>query len=328
MTSTVGPIISENASAAPVLRSVGSESFTVEVFYGSLSGNSDNFTSIDAQKTMRADRIVAVAVQKLDYGNPKDFELIEVFMSGGQICKERRLFDNDNPVKIQLLWPRLSSASVSDVHQPGYHFVLRRKEAQQKTGIWVNSVELNAVDGFLTHFLQQPRNREYQDLCNLPDLNETTLLENLKKRFNNGMIYTYVGSILISINPFRFYPIYNPKYVRMYQNRQLSDLPPHVFAIADSAYHTMAKTRANQCIVISGESGSGKTESTNLLLCHLSALSRRGLYGDGIEQSILGVGPVLEVKKFVAHFISEQLLYYVINFNVLVVNPGIARVAE
>jgi len=134
-----------------------------------------------------------------------------------------------------------------------------------------------------------------QDLCHLPDLNEKTLLEHIRRRFERGDIYTYVGSILISVNPFRFYPIYNPKFVQLYQNRRLTDLPPHVFAVADAAYQAVMKCRDSQCIVISGESGSGKTESTNLLLHHLSALSQRAFYSNGIEQSILGVGPVLEV---------------------------------
>ena len=298
MTSTVGPLLGEEATISRVYQNAGADTHVVDVFHGIVTGEP---IAITAKMNSRADEVVKSVVQKLALGNANDYELTEVFSSGGQICKERRLLGIENPVKIQLLWPRLSmssSSSQTDAHQPGYSFVLRRKEPLQKAGAgWVDSAELNPIEGFLTRFLQQPRNREYQDLCNLPDLNETTLLENLKKRFNNGMIYTYVGSILISINPFRFFPIYNPKYVRMYQNRNLSDLPPHIFAIADSAYYTMMKTRTNQCIVISGESGSGKTESTNLLLHHLSALSQRGFYSDGIEQSILGVGPVLEVSS-------------------------------
>ena len=106
-----------------------------------------------------------------------------------------------------------------------------------------------------------------------------------------------MGSILIALNPFKFFPIYNPKYVKMYQNKRLGELPPHIFAIADAAYYTMLQTRQNQCIVISGESGSGKTESTNLLLHHLTALSHKGLHGSGVEQTILGAGPVLEVSR-------------------------------
>lgn len=94
----------------------------------------------------------------------------------------------------------------------------------------------------------------------------------------------------------QFHPIYNPKYVKLYQNRRLGpELPPHIFAIADTAYHCMLKERRNQCVVISGESGSGKTESTNFLLHHLTALSQKGSHGSGVEQTILSAGPVLEV---------------------------------
>ncbi|NXR29610.1 MYO9A protein, partial [Cinclus mexicanus] len=142
-------------------------------------------------------------------------------------------------------------------------------------------------------FLPQPQQKDYDDLCGLPDLNEKTLLENLRNRFKQEKIYTYVGSILIVINPFKFLPIYNPKYVKMYDNHQLGKLEPHIYAVADVAYHAMLQRKRNQCIVISGESGSGKTQSTNFLIHHLTALSQKG-FASGVEQIILGAGPVLE----------------------------------
>ena len=150
-------------------------------------------------------------------------------------------------------------------------------------------------DYFKRFRLSQPIDKEYPDLCLLNNLTEESLLQNLRDRFNNGQIYTYVGSILISVNPFKYYPIYNPKYVKLYQNHRVGELPPHIFAIADSAYHSMVKQRKNQCIVISGESGSGKTESTLFLLHHLTMLSQKGSHGSGVEQTILSSGPVLEV---------------------------------
>ncbi|OWK09495.1 hypothetical protein Celaphus_00006564 [Cervus elaphus hippelaphus] len=142
-------------------------------------------------------------------------------------------------------------------------------------------------------FLPQPQQKDFDDLCSLPDLNEKTLLENLRNRFKHEKIYTYVGSILIAINPFKFLPIYNPKYVKMYDNHQLGKLEPHIYAVADVAYHAMLQRKKNQCIVISGESGSGKTQSTNFLIHHLTALSQKG-FASGVEQIILGAGPVLE----------------------------------
>jgi type II secretory pathway predicted ATPase ExeA len=96
--------------------------------------------------------------------------------------------------------------------------------------------------------------------------------------------------------------------VKLYQNRRLGpELPPHIFAVADAAYHCMLKERRNQCIVISGESGSGKTESTNFLLHHLTALSQKGSHGSGVEQTILSAGPVLEVIVSLLTYNSRYL---------------------
>uniref|UniRef100_A0A183CYB6 Myosin motor domain-containing protein n=1 Tax=Gongylonema pulchrum TaxID=637853 RepID=A0A183CYB6_9BILA len=144
--------------------------------------------------------------------------------------------------------------------------------------------------------LTQPQDREYADLCMLPELTEQTLLDNLRDRFASGHIYTYIGPILVAVNPFNFFPIYNPKYARLYcQSRQLGSLPPHIFAIADITYHSMLRIKENQCVVISGESGSGKTESTNFLLHHLTTLSQKGSSaGSSVEQTLLSAGPVLE----------------------------------
>ena len=145
--------------------------------------------------------------------------------------------------------------------------------------------------------LPQPESQgDHADLCHLLELNERSLLDNLRSRFRHEKIYTYVGSILIVINPFKFLPIYNPKYVKMYDNHTLGDLEPHIYAVADVAYHAMLQRQSNQCIVISGESGSGKTQSTNFLIHHLTALSQKG-FASGVEQIILGAGPVLEVSK-------------------------------
>lgn len=178
-----------------------------------------------------------------------------------------------------------------------HRFYLRKKTAESH---WTDSFTMDPqlIRDYFYQFLYQPKDRDYPDLCQLPDLNEQYLLDNLRARFSNGYIYTFVGSILIAVNPFKFYPIYNPKYVKLYQNRRLVDMPPHIFAIADAAYNCMLRDKCNQCIVISGESGSGKTESTNFLLHHLTALSQKGTQGSGVEQTILSAGPVLEVSQF------------------------------
>lgn len=264
---------------------------TFSTFYEALS--------IEASKQTISDEIVSCVVEKLGLKYPQNYELAEVvYDANGQDCKERRLGGTESPVALQLLWPRSTSLVECDreFQAPQYRFCLRQKfsDSARHGLLWPDSTDHKLIQEYFLRFLYQPRDKEYTDLCQLPNLTEQTLLENLKVRFEKGHIYTYVGSILIAVNPFRFYPIYNPKYVKLYQNHQLGDLPPHIFAIADAGYQLMLRQRKNQCIVISGESGSGKTESTHLLLHHLTALSQKGTHGSGVEQTILSASPVLE----------------------------------
>ena len=296
------PLKKAGTGSVSIIRRMSMETYMVRIYTGPLSPDVD-FTSVEAEKLTTAEEVLKVAVKKLKLpGDTDSYELAEVFCSAGQVCKERRLDGSENPVRIQLIWPKNNTLTN---YESGIglisenRFYIRKKDLENvyRTSSWIEYSDPNPVDNFLTKFINQPTsNKDYSDLCNLPDLNERTLLENIKSRYLNSNIYTYVGSILIAVNPFKFFPIYNPKYVNMYLNKRLGDLPPHIFAIADAAFHTMLRTKKNQCIVISGESGSGKTESTNLLLHHLTALSHKGLHGSGVEQTILGAGPVLEVS--------------------------------
>ncbi|EEC15052.1 myosin-IX, putative [Ixodes scapularis] len=261
--------------------------YVLQVHVGAFS-NLYEALSIEASKQTTASDIVACIAEKLGLSLPRDLELAEVVHNASG--EERHLGPEEFPVALQLLWPQ------QDTHR----FCLRERLSGSSAALVLPlgpdaSADAQLLrDYFLRFLYHQPRDRDYSDLCQLPDLTEQTLLENLKARFERGHIYTYVGSILIAVNPFKFYPIYNPKYVGLYQNQRLGDLPPHIFAVADAAYHAMLRSRASQCVVISGESGSGKTESTNLLLHHLTALSQKGSYGRGVEQTILSAGPVLE----------------------------------
>ncbi|XP_073978459.1 unconventional myosin-IXb-like isoform X2 [Rhodnius prolixus] len=262
--------------------------YIVQVFVGALSQHYEAL-SVEASKQTTAEEIVSCIAERLSLTTGSGFELAEVV--GDTLereCKERRLGAAECPVALMLLWPK------ANPQEEYYRFYLREK---LNDTVWADGFTMDPqlIKDYFCRFLYQPADREYPDLCQLPDLNEHTLLDNLRARFIAGHIYTYVGSILIAVNPFKFYPIYNPKYVKLYQNRRMGpELPPHIFAVADSAYHCMLRNRRNQCIVISGESGSGKTESTNFLLHHLTALSQKGSHGSGVEQTILSAGPVLE----------------------------------
>ncbi|RXN17263.1 unconventional myosin-VIIa-like protein [Labeo rohita] len=129
------------------------------------------------------------------------------------------------------------------------------------------------------------------DMIRLGDLSEAGLLRNLLVRHKHGMIYTYIGSVLVAMNPYQMLPIYTAEQVDMYHGRKLGELPPHIFAIADSCYYNMRRNNRNQCCIISGESGAGKTESTKLILQFLAAVSGQHSW---IEQQIIQANPVLE----------------------------------
>ncbi|CAB3251355.1 unnamed protein product [Arctia plantaginis] len=130
-----------------------------------------------------------------------------------------------------------------------------------------------------------------EDMITLGELQEYTILRNLHMRYNKQLIYTYTGSMLIAINPYEILPIYTMDQIHFYQERTIGEIPPHIFAIGDNSYKELMDTSSNQCIVISGESGAGKTESTKLLLQYLAAASGKHSW---IEQQIQETNPILE----------------------------------
>ncbi|XP_046760540.1 unconventional myosin-IXb isoform X2 [Gallus gallus] len=258
--------------------------------YPQLSTESAPCCKVTATKDTTSSDVIKDVINILNLDVSKSYVLVEVKETGGE---EWVLDTNDSPVHRVLLWPR--RAQDEHPQKDGYYFLLQERNTDgtiKYAQMQLLSKETDARRLVERGFLPWQQ-EDFDDLCNIPNLTEKTLLENLKCRFLKHKIYTYAGSILIAINPFKFLPIYNPKYVKLYENHQLGKLEPHIFAIADVAYHTMLKKHVNQCIVISGESGSGKTQSTNFLIHCLTALSQKG-YASGVERTILGAGPVLE----------------------------------
>ncbi|XP_068195588.1 myosin VIb isoform X1 [Antennarius striatus] len=130
------------------------------------------------------------------------------------------------------------------------------------------------------------------DNCSLMYLNEATLLNNVRVRYNKDLIYTYVANILIAVNPYYDIPkLYGADSIKSYQGKSLGTLPPHVYAIADKAYRDMKVLRMSQSIIVSGESGAGKTENTKFVLRYLTTT-----YGSGqdIDERIVEANPLLE----------------------------------
>ncbi|XP_074741909.1 unconventional myosin-XV [Strix uralensis] len=138
---------------------------------------------------------------------------------------------------------------------------------------------------------QEPQEEDgLEDMTQLEDLQEAAVLSNIRTRFERQLIYTYIGSILVSVNPYRLYNIYGTEQVLQYEGRALGENPPHLFAIANVAYSKVMDAKHNQCIIISGESGSGKTEATKLILRYLAAVSQKR----STAPQILEATPLLE----------------------------------
>ncbi|XP_068601994.1 unconventional myosin-VIIa-like [Brachionichthys hirsutus] len=130
-----------------------------------------------------------------------------------------------------------------------------------------------------------------EDMIRLGDLNEAGILRNLLIRYREKLIYTYTGSILVAVNPYQLLPIYTADQIRLYTNKKIGEMPPHIFAIADNCYFNMQRNNRDQCCIISGESGAGKTESTKLILQFMAAISGQHSW---IEQQVLEANPILE----------------------------------
>nr|XP_043905499.1 myosin VIa isoform X3 [Solea senegalensis] len=135
-------------------------------------------------------------------------------------------------------------------------------------------------------------NKHVEDNCSLMYLNEATLLNNVRVRYSKDRIYTFVANILIAVNPYYDIPkLYSPESIKQYRGRSLGTLPPHVYAIADKAYRDMKVLKMSQSIIVSGESGAGKTENTKFVLKYLTTS-----YGTGqaIDERIVEANPLLE----------------------------------
>ncbi|KAJ4488247.1 myosin 5 [Lentinula aciculospora] len=143
------------------------------------------------------------------------------------------------------------------------------------------------------------------DLATLSHLNEPSVLHTIRNRYAQHSIYTYSGIVLIAVNPFQRVTLYGPEIIQAYAGRRRGDLEPHLFAIAEDAYTAMRKEGMGQTIIVSGESGAGKTESAKFIMRYLASVnppdsdSKAKLKlslddSSEIEKQILATNPILE----------------------------------
>ncbi|XP_050671121.1 myosin heavy chain, non-muscle isoform X1 [Leptidea sinapis] len=153
--------------------------------------------------------------------------------------------------------------------------------------------------------MNPPKFDKVEDMAELTCLNEASVLHNIKDRYYSGLIYTYSGLFCVVVNPYKKLPIYTEKIMERYKGIKRHEVPPHVFAITDTAYRSMLQDREDQSILCTGESGAGKTENTKKVIQYLAYVAASKPKGSGagptpqliigeLEQQLLQANPILE----------------------------------
>ncbi|KAI0989237.1 hypothetical protein GJ496_004880 [Pomphorhynchus laevis] len=152
---------------------------------------------------------------------------------------------------------------------------------------------VKSFDYDLIYPAENEGHKDVDDNCALMFLNQATVLYNIKRRYMKDVIYTYVANILIAINPYKHIPnLYDSNLMQKHNGRSLGSLEPHLFAIGDKAYREMKHMRIDQSIIVSGESGSGKTETVKYILTYLT--TSYGHKSGIIEERLMDSNPLLE----------------------------------
>ncbi|KAJ8364007.1 hypothetical protein SKAU_G00128380 [Synaphobranchus kaupii] len=147
--------------------------------------------------------------------------------------------------------------------------------------------------------MNPPKFYQASDMANLTFLNEASVMDNLRQRYINMRIYTYSGLFCVTINPYKWLPIYGGKVAQMFKGRKRNEVPPHLFSISDNAYHDMLMEHENQSMLITGESGAGKTENTKKVIQYFANVGavggKQAADSKGsLEDQIIQANPVLE----------------------------------
>ncbi|XP_071547358.1 myosin heavy chain, muscle-like isoform X44 [Panulirus ornatus] len=148
------------------------------------------------------------------------------------------------------------------------------------------------------HQVNPPKFEKCEDMSNLTYLNDASVLYNLRSRYYCKLIYTYSGLFCVAINPYKRYPIYTNRVIKIYQGKRRNEVPPHIFAISDGAYTDMLQNHENQSMLITGESGAGKTENTKKVIAYFAnvgaSTKKKEEKKQNLEDQIVQTNPVLE----------------------------------
>uniref|UniRef100_H2YYW9 Myosin motor domain-containing protein n=1 Tax=Ciona savignyi TaxID=51511 RepID=H2YYW9_CIOSA len=146
--------------------------------------------------------------------------------------------------------------------------------------------------------MNPPRYEKCEDMAGMTFLNEASVLNNLRSRYESFMIYTYSGLFCVTVNPYKMLPVYAPYVISAYKGKRRTEMPPHLYSIADNAYTEMLMNRENQSMLITGESGAGKTVNTKKVIQYFALVAAfGGSQDDGkgtLEDQIVQCNPAME----------------------------------
>merc|ERR1711990_772545 len=146
-----------------------------------------------------------------------------------------------------------------------------------------------------------PKYELMEDMANMTYLSEASVVNNLNTRYQRFLIYTYSGLFCVTVNPYKWLPVYDTHVVGCYQNMRKTEMPPHVYAVSDNAYNDMLRNRVNQSMLITGESGAGKTVNTKRVIQYFATVAAIGVPGEKkdeskgtLEDQIVAANPAME----------------------------------
>ncbi|CAL4066391.1 unnamed protein product [Meganyctiphanes norvegica] len=210
------------------------------------------------------------------------------------VSREQKMKDKDKPYDAKKdCW----------VPHDAEHFIMGKIQGAKGDLITVaygTEGESKAFKKDLVAQVNPPKYEKAEDMSNLTFLNDASVLYNLKIRYVNKLIYTYSGLFCIAVNPYKRYPIYTDRAAKIYIGKRRNEVPPHVFAISEGAYQGMCQNHDNQSLLITGESGAGKTENTKKVIAYFACVGashkkpKPGAKVTNLEDQIVQTNPMLE----------------------------------
>ncbi|XDV54565.1 hypothetical protein PO909_022824 [Leuciscus waleckii] len=189
---------------------------------------------------------------------------------------------------------------VADVKELYLKGTIKSKDGDKVTVVLLDTKEERVAKEQDVYPMNPPKYDKIEDMAMMTHLNEASVLYNLKERYAAWMIYTYSGLFCATVNPYKWLPVYDAEVVSAYRGKKRMEAPPHIFSVSDNAYQFMQCDRENQSVLITGESGAGKTVNTKRVIQYFATVAVSGVKKEAskikgsLEDQIIAANPLLE----------------------------------